>query len=434
MPKILRAAWRTHRTILTNFFSLSVLQFATYLAPVITLPYLVRVLGPSRFGLVELARAISVYFIIVTDYGFNLSVTREISVNRDNPRVLSEVFSAVMILKLLLTALSFVALTAAVMAVPKLRNDWLVYLLAFGSVLGQALFPMWLFQGLERMKYTALLTILSKVVTTAAIFVFIRQGSHYIYVPVVQSAGTIAMGVAGLGAALWRFPVRFRLPSKAVLKRELVEGWHLFIYKMSTSLYTTSNTVILGLVANNTVVAYYVAGEKIVRAIQGLLFPLSQAVFPHIGRLAAESKAVALAFASRMAKGVGLIALALSVGLFLGAEPLVRLILGDQFGTSVPVVRILSLLPLTGSLSNVFGVQIMANFGLKKTLTKILAIAGIVNVALVFALVIPLQHIGVSIALLLTEVSIAIAMYVALRRRGLDVFRRRRAVELDHGE
>lgn len=433
MPETFTAACRKHRTILTNFFSLSVLQFATYLAPLITLPYLVRILGPSRFGLVELARAISMYFILVTDYGFDLSATQEISVHRDNPRRLSEIFSAVLLLKLFLTVLSFVALAAGVLAVPKLRGDWPVYLLAFGTVVGQSLFPVWLFQGLERMKYTAVLTILSKLAVVVAIFAFIRQGSDYIYVPVVYSGGTIAMGVAGLLVALWVFPVRLILPSRAILKRELVDGWHLFVSRMSVSLYTTSNTVILGLFASNTVVAYYVAGEKIVRAIQGLQFPLAQAVFPHIGRLAAESKTAALAFASRMTRIVGAVTLVMSAGLFLAAGPLTRLALGEQFGDSVLVVRILSLLPFLGNLSHILSIQVMVNFGLKRTLTRILAMAGVANIVLVFALVGLWQHIGVCIAVLLTEAGITAAMYVALRRRGLDVLRRYPTREAEDG-
>jgi len=249
----------------------------------------------------------------------------------------------------------------------------------------------------------------------------------------VYSGGTIAMGVAGLLVALWVFPVRLILPSRAVLKRELVDGWHLFVSRMSVSLYTTSNTVILGLFASNTVVAYYVAGEKIVRAIQGLQFPLAQAVFPHIGRLAAESKTAALAFASRMTRIVGAVTLVMSAGLFLAAGPLTRVVLGEQFGDSVLVVRILSLLPFLGNLSHILSIQVMVNFGLKRTLTRILAMAGVANIVLVFALVGLWQHIGVCIAVLLTEAGITAAMYVALRRRGLDVFRRYPTREAEDG-
>ena len=422
MPVDFKTVWRKNRRIFSNFFSLSVLQMAGYLAPLITLPYLVRVLGPSRYGLVELARAVSMYFLILTDYGFNLSATQTISVHRDDRSKISEVFSAVIVLKLILAALSLLILTGIVFGIPKLRDEWPVYYLAFGAVIGECLFPIWLFQGLERMKYIAVLTVAAKLFVAGGIFLFIRQGDDYAYVPALQSAGFLLMGLVGLGIALRTFPVRFQVPPLTVLKRELAGGWHLFLSRMATSLYTTSNTVILGLFASNAAVAYYAAGEKIVRAIQGLQLPLSQAIFPHVGKLASQSKAAALAFTAKVTRLVTGVTLVLSVALFVGAPQLARLVLGEQFGASVTVIRILSFLPLIVGLSNVFGVQVMVNLGLKKSLTHILAVAVLINTLLAFILAVPLHHIGVSIALLLAEAFVTIAMYVTLRRQGIDLF------------
>jgi len=432
MPAALKAMWRRNERILSNFFSLSVLQFASYLVPVITLPYLVRVLGPSRYGLVELARAVSMYFVILTDYGFNLSATQAISVHRDDPRKVSEIFSAVMVLKLALAVFSLVILAGIVLGIPKLRMEWPVYFMAFGAVVGQCLFPIWLFQGLERMKYIAVLTVAAKLLVAVCIFLFIRHSDHYLYVPGLQSAGFLLMGLAGLVMALRDFPIRFQIPSLAVLKRELTSGWHLFLSRMATTLYTTSNTVILGLFTTNTFVAYYAAGEKIVRAIQGLQVPLSQAIFPHIGKLASESKATALAFAAKVGKLVSVVTLILSVGLFVGAPQITRIILGEQFVASVAVVRILSFLPFIVGLSNILGVQIMVNFGLKRALTRILGVAVLIDILLAFILVVPLHHIGVSIALLVAEVFVTVAMYVALRKRGIDIFSAANSTEPPH--
>ncbi len=432
MVEKLKAACRRNQRILSNFFSLSVLQFANYLVPLITLPYLVRVLGPSRYGLVEFARALGIYFVILTEYGFNLSATQEISVHRDDPRKVSEIFSAVLVIRLLLLVLSFVFLGLMVAAVPKLRAEWLVYLFAFGTVIGQTLFPVWLFQGLERMKHIAVLNIVARVAITVSIFVFIRRTEDYVYVPLVQSAGIIFMGLGGLILALRTLSVRFAFPSLAALRHQFAGGWHLFLSRVATTLYTTSNTVILGLLTSDTYVGYYAAGDKIVRAIQGLQLPLSQAIFPHIGRLAAESKAAALRFTERVAKLVGVVTFALSVGLFFGAPYVAGIVLGPGFEASVPVVQILSFLPFIIGLSNIFGVQVMVNFGMKKTLTKILAIAGFINVFLALILVLPLRHIGVSVAVLLTETFVTVTMYLALHRRGLNVLRRSTAERADH--
>ncbi len=427
-----KAAWAQNRRVWSNFFSLSVLQCANYLVPLITLPYLVRVLGPARFGLVEFARALAVYFVLLTEYGFNLSATQEISVHRDDAGKVSEIFSAVLVIRLLLVVVSFLFLALMVLGVPRLRSEWPVYLFAFGVVIGQSLFPVWLFQGLERMKHIALLNIVARVLTTVSIFLFIRRTEDYVYVPLVHSLGMICMGAGGLILALRLFAVRFAFPSVAALRHQLTAGWHLFLSKIATTLYMTSNTVILGLLTTDTFVGYYAAGDKIVRAVQGLQVPLSQAIFPHVGRLATESKAAALHFTERIAKLVGVVTLALSVALFLGAPYIGRIVLGPEFEASVPVVQVLSFLPFMIGLSNMFGVQVMVNFGMKKTLAKILTTAGLINVVLAVGLVLPLRHIGVSIAVMVTETLVTTTMYIALHRRGLNVLRRRPVETSDH--
>ena len=410
--------------VLSNFFALSIVQFANYLAPLIILPYLFRVLGPARYGLTELARAISVYFLILTDYGFSLSATREISVHRDDPQRVSEVFSAVLLLKFLLVLLSVLVLSVIVFAIPKFRAQWPVYFLSFGNVIGMWLFPLWLFQGLERMKYIPLLNVTAKALVVLGVFVLIRDTEDYLYAPLLQSAGTILIGLAGLILALAQFHVRFRLPSFGVLRRELVNGWHLFLSKMAITLYTTSNIVILGLLTNDTYVGYYAAGDKIVRAAtDGLHVPLSQAIFPHIGRLASQSRPAALRFAATIVRLAGVATLGISAGLYLAAPFLARLVMGEQFAAGVPVIRVLALLPFIVALSNIFGIQIMANFGLQRLLTRILAAAGVLNFFLAVLLAEPLKHVGVAIASLSTEIVVTTAMFVALEKNGLHVFR-----------
>ena len=295
--------------------------------------------------------------------------------------------------------------------------------MAFGTVLGQCLFPVWLFQGLERMKHIAVLNITAKMLVMASIFIFIRRSDDYVYVPLINSSGAVFVGCAGLLVALRYFPVRFRLPTIRALRSQLAGGWHLFVSKAATTLYTTCNTIILGLAADPAYVASYVGGDRIVRAVQCLQQPLSQAVFPHIGRLASQSRKTAAAFAGRLARIVAVVMLLLSVGLFVTAPYLGRLVLGPQFGSSTIVIRILSFLPLIIGLSNIFGIQVMVNFGMKRTMTKVLTTAGLLNVALALILVRHWRHVGISVAVLVTEIFVTTVMYVILRRRGLDILR-----------
>ena len=418
----LRAISDDKRRLLNNFFSLSVLHGANYLLPLITLPYLVRVLGAERFGLVAFAQAFIQYFVVLTDYGFNLSATREISIHRDNKQKVSEIFCSVLLIKSVLMIVSFVILSAIVFGFDKFRADWGIYYLTFGMVIGQVLFPVWFFQGMERMKYIAFLNITSKLLFTILIFIMIRKASDYIYVPLVNSLGFVTAGILSLWIIFKNFRVNLILPTTGSIKHQLEDGWHIFISSIAINLCTTSNTVILGIFTNNTIVGFYSAGDKIIRALVGLFEPLSQTVYPYISKLVSESTENALIFVRKIAKGVGGLGLLISLALFVFAPQVSNTILGKDFENSIVVVRILSFLPFLIGLSNIFGMQTMLTFGLKKTFTKILVSGSIINVILAVILVIPLKHVGVSIAVLAMEIYMTCSMYLNLRHNGLEIF------------
>jgi len=406
------------RRLLENFLSLSVLQGANYILPLITLPYLVRVLGPEKFGLIAFAQAFIGYFIILTNYGFNLSATREISINRDKKEKVSEIFNSVMIVKFLLGILSFFILALILIFIPKFRNDWLVYIFTFGMVIGQILFPVWFFQGMERMKYITILNIIAKGIFTICIFIFIRKMADYLYVPLINSMGFLVAGGLSLRIVSKDFGIKFILPSFEAIKYQLKEGWHIFISTVAISLYTTSNTFILGLFTNNTIVGYYAAAEKIVKAVQGLLVPISQTAYPHISKLASESKERALNFIRKLVKIVGGISFIISLSIFIFAKLIVNIILGPQYQQSIIVLRILAFLPFMIGLATVYATLFLLGFGYIKTWSRIIIGSSVLDIifVLIFVGIFPLAHIGVSISWVLTEICVLVLSYLYYKR------------------
>ena len=411
----------TKKRLAENFFSLSVLQVVNYLLPLITLPYLVRVLGPEKFGLIAFAQAFIMYFAILTDYGFNLSATREISIHREERGKIKEIFSSVMMVKFLLGILSFIILGLILAFIPKFGNDWLIYIFTSGMVLGNILFPVWFFQGMERMKYITVLNIIAKGIFTVCIFIFIRKMADYLYVPLINSMGYLIAGGLSLRIVSKDFGIKFGLPTIETIKYQLKEGWHVFISTAAISLYTVSNAFILGLFTNNTIVGYYSAAERIIKATQGLLTPVSQTVYPYISKLVIESKERALDFIRKLVKVVGVGSFIISLLIFILAAPIVNIVLGTQYQQSIIVLQILAFLPFIIGLNNIFGIQTMLTFNLKRAFSKILESAGLLNITLALILTPLYQHIGVSIAVLTTEIFVTLSMFLYLQKNGIKI-------------
>jgi len=345
------------RRLIENFLSLSFLQGANYILPLITLPYLVRVLGPDKFGLVAFAQSFAQYFIIITDYGFNLSATREISVNRHDQQKVAAIFNAVLIIKLFLLIFGFAIFALIIFTFSRFQNEWLVFLLTYGVVVGNVLFPVWFFQGIEHMKYITLLNIVSKLIFTLAIFLFIRQASHYVYVPLLSSIGYITAGVLGQWIAHKRFQIRYFFPSLKFILERLKESTQFFLSRVSLSIYTSSNTLVLGLFTSNQTVGYYSAAEKLYIALQGAYHPLVNVLYPYI------SKEKNVALFKKLFKRAIIFHTFVALTIFMLSAQIVQLLYGSGMEVSGHVLKIFAVVSVVVIPSILLGYPFLAAMG-----------------------------------------------------------------------
>jgi len=407
--------------ILSNVFSLSFLQASNYIFPIITLPYLVRVLGPEKFGLVAFAQAFIQYFSIITDYGFKISGTREISRARDDVENISLIFSTILFVKVVLLLFSLIVLILLVLYIPIFNQNSILYFLAFGTVVGNVFFPHWFFQGIEKMKYISMINIFTRLIYTIAIFLFIHAPQDYLYVPALYSIAMIINGIIGIVFVINKFKLRFRFPSMEGIYTQMIKGWHVFVSTVAISVYTSSNTFVLGILTNNTLVGYYAAVEKLLRAGQGIMEPLSQSIFPHIVSLAKKSKEDALKFIRKMMFLIGGSTLIVSIMIFFFARAIIHLVLGPLYVNSIIILKILSILPFIIGLSNIFGVQTMITFDYELAFSRILIMASILNIILLFILIPLFQLIGVSVSIVSSEIIVTLSMYYFLKWKGISL-------------
>lgn len=399
------------KTLISNFVSLSALQGINLVLPLLILPYLVRVLGMELYGLIAFSTALVYYFQVITDYGFNLTATREISIHRKNSLKVSEIYNSVMIIKLVLLVLSFFMLTLIVFSFEKLSNNYEIYFLSFGVVIGNTLLPTWLFQGMEKMKFMTLSNLITKLFFTVLIFVFVKTKEDYLLVPIFTSAGYILSGIISLFIVKRTFKIPFAKQGYATLKMHFTEGWYVFLSQLKITLFSNSNILILGIFAGNIQVGYFSSAEKIIRTLASLQTPIVNTMFPYISKHIKTSPTKIIGQIYKVAKIGSLCYLVVIVVVFVFSEEIVKLMFGSLLMDVVIALRIILIVPLLVFLNNLFGTQILLNTGRDKAFFLVLLFTAILNLILIFPLTYFYGYIGTSISMVFAEVFLFMGMF-----------------------
>ncbi len=401
------------KRLLSNFFSLSVLQGANYILPLLTLPYLVRVLGVEYFGLLAFVSAMIAYFSIITDYGFNLTATREISIHRENKRKVIEIFSSVMSIKVILMFFSFILLCILIFSFDKFSQDWEIYLLTFGTVIGQVLFPVWFFQGMERMKYITYLNILSKLIFTVAIFVFVQEQSDFWIVPLLTSVGFIIAGILSLVLIRKEFGVWFEWQSVGTLKYYIMKAKTIFMGQFSYSLVHPTIIILLGMFSSNTIVGHFSIADKIIQAIAKISNPISQTIFPYLTSKYLKNQHSAFSFLKRITILYTIFISFIMLFVFYFSENILIFIYGNNISiVTINIFNILCLYPVLYSIVHIFCTQILLITSNNVFYTKILFISFIATILLGTFLISIFSVYGAVYTMIITELIIFVAVII----------------------
>lgn len=424
MNPAIRHAARTNRTarLRENILALSILQGMNYFVPLVTVPYLVRVLGPAQFGLLSFAQAFIIYFDLLTNYGFSLGATRAVACRRDDPDALARTFWSTVYAKTALMLASAVTLAILVVSIPGLRAASWLYAASFLTVVGTVVFPVWFFQGIEQMKFITIAQASARLLSIPALMVLVRHPDDYVRAAAIQGGVPVLAGIF-LAPAVWR-TVRSgpQFPCVSEISTALRENWNLFIANTGLVINSSTTTVVLGLVTNNTEVGYYSAADKVIRAVTSLLGPVTQALYPHLNSLKVRSLELTFRVMRRSFAWIGLLSLAASVATFSLAGPVGLLLWGHGFARSVAVLRWLSPLPFLLALINVMGTQTMLVFEMDALLSRVVILGAVLNLLLAAALSAALGALGAAAATVATGVIMALCLAWNVRRQRLAIW------------
>ncbi len=269
-----------NKQIVENFSYLSLAQLFNMLFPVITYPYLLKVLGTDLYGEVVYAQVIATYFIILVSFGFNVSGAKEIAINREDKSKLNEVFSIIMGIKTLFFVLSFIVFVIVLMILGTSEKVFWLYLFSFFICLNDLLFPQWFFQGIEKIKYTTIVNVLIKVLFLLLIFILIKDKSDYLLVPILNVIGIVIGGIFALYVVFVKEKIRFTYPKIPIMLLYAKKNLPLFLSDIVISIKDRFSIIFIGHFLGMGEVAIYDFGVKIMSIFMALIGVVNNAVFP----------------------------------------------------------------------------------------------------------------------------------------------------------
>lgn len=387
--------------LIKNFSYLTIIELSNYILPLITIPYIVQVVGIEYFGIITFAYALITYFQLIVNYGFRLIATKYISINRDDINKISKYFWTIIFSQLLLLIFCIIIFSFILINLPQLSDEKFIFIYSFGLVISTIIFPIWFFQGIEDMKYIAIFNMIARTIYTILIFIFIQNKTDYELIPLINSCSFIFIGVASLIFIKIKFNLPFYFPNFKEIKEQFIEGWYIFISTIASNFYTTTNTVILGFMTNYTVVGIYSLAYTVSSSITKIIKIFNQVIYPHLAKIG-NNKELLLKKTNHFFKFYFSILIISSIFLFIFSDLIINILFGENNHNSIIILQLLAIALLVEPLGGFFTSLLMIK-NEKKAIASITFKTMILNFILIFPMIFFFQAIGLAITKILVE-------------------------------
>jgi len=268
------------RLIAKNFTLLSLLKVILTFMPFIYLPHIINTLGIGFYGKVILALSLASYFLSFTDFGFNLSATRDIAIHKNSKNQVNLIINKVLIVKTFLLLTAVLVYILIITTLPPFSSNKTIYFLILLTLIGNSYFPNWFFLGIENVTIPFVINLVTKSLFTLSIFIFIRTEDDKVFFPLLIAISSLLSGVLGMLGMYYYAKFSFKIPKQKRIREYARGSLHLFYNQLLPNLYNNSSTFILGLIATPEITGGYGAMRKIFSLFEGHLLILSKVFYP----------------------------------------------------------------------------------------------------------------------------------------------------------
>ena len=387
------------------------------LFPLITFPYVCRVIEADGIGQINFFQSIISYISLFTCLGIPMYAIREIARDRSDVVQMNRTAMEILLLHSMLTLVGYAIVAILCLTVPQIQVNIPLFLILSLTIFFTAIGCEWFYQGIEDFKYITIRGLIIKTVSVVLLFIFVKSKTDLLYYGCYTVFGVLGGNIFNffrLRKYIHRENIIF---SELHIKRHIKPVLKVFSFSVVTSIYLQLNTVLLGFLKNALAVGYFAAATKVMQMLLMMSSCLGSVMMPRASHLIAENKEDEFNRLIQKSYDFTLaIALPMTIGLIFCAPSLITALCGVKFEHSILPSQIIAPIILMVAISNVFGIQVLFPKGKINIVTLCCGIGAVADLILNLCLIPFFSYIGTSIAYLGAEVATTVSMYFIGRR------------------
>ncbi|MBQ2384082.1 MAG: flippase [Oscillospiraceae bacterium] len=411
------------KSLKVNFIMNTILTMSAFIFPLISFPYVSRILLPEGTGKVSFATSLISYFVMFAQLGIPTYGVRACAKVRDDKRLLSKTAHELLTINLIMTAISYAALAVALIFVPRLREDRLLYIVVSATVFFTSIGMEWLYKALEQYTYIAVRSIIFKAVALVAMFVLVHEKEDYVIyggISILASSASYVMNFFHARKYIYMRPMG-RLDLRPHLKAVMV----FFAMSCASTIYTHLDTVMLGFMDTDTTVGYYNAAVRIKNILVSIVTSLGTVLLPRAAYYVEHKLWDEFRDISRKAMNFTLAAATpMMLYFILFAQDGIFLLSGEEYAGSILPMQLAMPTLLFIGMSNIFGIQILVPMGKETWVLGSIICGAVVDTVLNVTLIPPFGAAGAAAANMIAEFTVMLVQIVMLRKEVLPSLRK----------
>lgn len=411
------------KSVKFNFVMNSILTASSMLFPLITYPYVSRVLQPQGIGSVSFANSVVTYFSMFAQLGIPTYGIRACAKVRDDKEMLSRTVQEILLINMITCIIVYIAFACSLVLIPTFRQEKVLYIVMGSLILFNTIGVEWLYKSLEQYSYITVRSVIFKFIAVVAMFLLIHQKEDYVIyggITIFAAVGSNIMNFINLRKFIYLRPMRYYN-----FKRHIKPISVFFAMSIATTVYTNMDNVMLGFMRGTTENGYYDAAVKIKNILVGFVASLGTVLMPRVSYyIEVGEKKEFYRITKKALKFVYLLATPLCLYFILFAAPSIYLISGDLFAPSIPPMRLIMPTLIFIGLTNIIGLQMLVPMGRENQVLYSEIAGAIINLIINSILIPRLGAAGAAIGTVAAEVTVFIVQVMALKKVVIPILRK----------